>query len=287
MEAIQDVQRLSGLGRHHFQVGLPHIAAYETQPPHHLRPQRLQPPPQRPLRPPLADPQQAPTVRVDLVDHGQEVARPQAVAPVDLVHAHRLHPLQFAVRQAPLHKPLHRPVHGLPTGLKHLGGLPPTQSPPPARQKAHHRRRQGPLPLAPRHLLHYHPVLGTFHPPGRIEEIDRNPPQRHLLPPPLLQPVIARRWPLTLRAPPPNSLVRLQGNFNPTLRPFSLMEANVLINKSDIRLNPVENCFNFELNGWSPRRGFACCSNHRLTQPTETSYLSLASFGLALPLLLD
>jgi len=30
----------------------------------------------------------------------------------------------------------------------------------------------------------------------------------------------------------------------------------------------------FKLNGWSPRRRFACCSNHRLTQPTETSPFS-------------
>jgi hypothetical protein len=43
METVQYVQRLPGLGRDDFQVGLPHVAADKTQPFHHLRPQCLQP----------------------------------------------------------------------------------------------------------------------------------------------------------------------------------------------------------------------------------------------------
>src|SRR5215472_5455420 len=279
MKAIQDVQGLSDLGRYLFQVGFPHVAADKTHPWHHPRTQRSQPAPQRPPRPPLAHPQQAPAVRVDLVEDGQEVVGTQAVAPVDLVHTQRLHPLQFAVRQAPLHKPFHRPINRLPTGLKDLGRLSPTQPSPPAGQKAHHHRGQRTLPLVPRQVLDHHPMLGTFHPTRRVEKPRRDPPQRHMPPPPLLQPVIPGRGPLALRASSPNAPVSLQADFNSTLGPFLLAESNVLIDKSRRVLNAVQNRLKLELNGWSPRRRFACVDNHRLTPATETSYRSPASWA--------
>ena len=43
-------------------------------------------------------------------------------------------------------------------------------------------------------------------------------------------------------------------------------------------LNSVQNRFNFELDGWSPFGVFVCCSNHRLTPPTETRHLPLNLF---------
>ena len=60
---------------------------------------------------------------VDLVDDGQKIVRPQAMAPMNLVHSDRLDPAQFAVRQAPLHKPLHRTIDRLPTGLEGARGF--------------------------------------------------------------------------------------------------------------------------------------------------------------------
>jgi hypothetical protein len=60
------VQRLSGLDSNDLQVGFPYIAADKAQVLDHRRPQRLQPLPQRPLRPPLTDEQQPPAMAVNL-----------------------------------------------------------------------------------------------------------------------------------------------------------------------------------------------------------------------------
>ena len=236
--------------------------------------QRGQPAPQRPPRPSLAHPQQAPAVHVNLVEDGQEVVRTQAVAPVDLVDSQRPHSLQFAVSQAPLHKPFHRPIDRLPTGLKDLGRLSPTQPSPPAGQKAHHHRGQRTLPLVPRQVLDHHPMLGTFHPTRRVEKPGLDPPQGHMPPPPLLQPVVTGCGLPALRASSPNASMSLQADFNSTPGPFLLAEPNVLIDKSRLVLKAVQNRLKLELNGWSPRRGFACVDNHRLTPATETRYLS-------------
>jgi len=81
VESVQHVQSLTGLGRDDFQVGLPHVAAHKSQPFDDLWPQCLQAPPQRGLRAPPSHPQQAPAMRVDLVDDGQKVVGPQAASP--------------------------------------------------------------------------------------------------------------------------------------------------------------------------------------------------------------
>src|ERR1039457_2568405 len=127
-----------------------------------------------------------------------------------------------------------------------------------------------------------HPVLGALHPSWCVAKIGRDAPQRNKQPAPLPQPVIARRRLLTLRAAPPHAPMGLHCDFNPVLMPSPLAEPNLLVNKPYIMLNPVQNRFNFELNGWSPGRALVCCSNHRLTPPTKTSYSLLDPF-LAAP----
>ena len=179
VEAVQHVQRVTRFGGDHLQVGLPHVAANKAQPADHLGSQRRQTPTQRGLRPTPPHPQQPPTVTINLVNDGQKVSRPHTLAPVDLVQPDGLNSLQFPVRQTPSHKPFHRTINGLPTGLKSLRRLSPRQPPCPPRQKSHHRRGDGPLAFAPGNMLHHHPVLGTFHSPGRIPKPGHNPPQRH------------------------------------------------------------------------------------------------------------
>src|SRR5207249_10190017 len=70
------------------QIRLPHVGADKTQLFHHLRPQRLQPSSQRHLRTTFADPQQAPAVRVDLVDDRQEIVGAQTMAPMNRSEEH-------------------------------------------------------------------------------------------------------------------------------------------------------------------------------------------------------
>lgn len=71
----------------------------------------------------------------------------------------------------------------------------------------------------------------------------------------------------------------LQDNLNAIRVSSPTAKPNLLVNKPDIVLNSVQNRFNFELDRWSPPGGFVCCSNHRLTQPTETSDLSSNFFA--------
>ena len=79
-------------------------------------------------------------------------------------------PLQFAVRQAPLHKPFHRAIDRFPTGLEDPRRFPPTQPPRPARQESHHGAGHRTLAVAPGNVLDDDPVLGTLHPPRRVAE---------------------------------------------------------------------------------------------------------------------
>src|SRR5919109_537976 len=256
VKAVQHMQRLAGSGGDDPQIRLPHIAAYKTQPRHYLRSQRLQTPPQRGLGAPLAHPQQTPAVPINLVNHCQEIVRSLGLAPVQFVHADGFDPLQFAVRQTPAHKPLHRAIDTFPTGLEGPRGLAPRQPSRPPRQEAHHRRRHRPFALVPGHLLDHYPVLGTVHPPRRIQKPRHNPPQRNKQPPPRFQPVITGGHLTAPRALGPNALVGLQRDLNPTRSPFAVpMEPHVLVNKTAKMLNRVQNGLNLQLHSWFLGRG--------------------------------
>ena len=67
-ETVEHVQRLTGLGRDHLEVGLPHVTAYKTQPLDHLGSEYLEASMQGGLGASLAYPQQTPASGVDLVD---------------------------------------------------------------------------------------------------------------------------------------------------------------------------------------------------------------------------
>src|SRR5260370_6166548 len=141
-------------------------------------------------------------MRVDLVNDGQKVVRPQTASPMNLVYADGFDPVQLAVRQAPLDKPFHRPVDRFPTGQKHARGFPPTHPPPPLREAGHHRAGPRTLTVAPRNVLDYDSMLGTLHSPTRVAEGGGDAPQRHENPAPLRQAVTARRRLRTTRPPP-------------------------------------------------------------------------------------
>jgi hypothetical protein len=76
--------------------------------------------------------------------------------------------------------------------------------------------------------------------------------------------------------------VRLQPDFNPALGTFLVAEPNILIDKSHTVLNAIQNRLNLELDSWSPRRGFFCGANFRLTRPLETSSFFSAALRAAL-----
>src|ERR1035437_4418929 len=245
------MQRMAGLVGNDLQIGLPHVAANKTQPLDELWTQFLQPATKRFLRAPLADPQQAPTTGIDLVDHGQEVVGAFAMSPVNLVHADRFDPAQLAMGQAPLHKPLHRPIHRFPTGLKDLRRFPPAQPSRPAGEKSHHGHSHRPLAVTPGNMLNHDSVLLALHPSWRVTEADRYPPQRYKIPVALRQPVIARSRKPALRAACPHPTVRRQGDLDQRCISAQCAHPHVLVDESGKPLHSVQDGLNLDLNSRS------------------------------------
>ncbi len=140
--------------------------------------------------------------------------------------------------------PLHRTIDRFPTGLKDLSRLQPTQPPRPAGQKAHHRRRQRSLTIAPRNMLDYHPVLRALNPPWSIDQPHRNPPQRHELPAPLLQPVVARASTLTPRTSPKPASMGFHQDFDRRLQ-----HPHLAVSEAHKMLHFIQNGLNVKLNG--------------------------------------
>src|SRR5690348_6570700 len=186
---------------------------------------------------------------VDLINHGQKLVGPFALAPVDLVHAQGIDPRQLTMSQSPLHEPFHRTVNRLPTGLEGPGRFSPRQSPPPASQKSHHRRGHRPLSLAPGNMLDPHTVLRAFHPPRPVEVVGHDSPHRHKEPAPLFQLVIARTRLLTGGTFASNSPVWLDLHLHAQRTPGA-PQADALVNKSRKMLYPVQERLNFQLSGW-------------------------------------
>src|SRR5215467_2074828 len=244
MEAVQHMQGWSELSGDNLQVGFPHVAAHKTQSLDDLWPQHLQSPPQRSLRTSTPHPQQAPAVRVDLVDDGQKVVGPQAAAPMNLVHPEGFDPAQLAMRQAPLDKPFHRAIDRFPTGLERPPCFPPTQPSRPACQKPHHGARHRTLAVAPRNVLDYHPVLDTLHPSWRVAKVGRDPPQWHKQPAPLRQAVIARGWPLTARTASPYPAMRRHRDLDRLRAALRATHTHRLVNESHKTLHLIQDGLN-------------------------------------------
>jgi hypothetical protein len=123
------------------------------------------------------------------------------------------------------------------------------------------------------------PMLGTGHSTRRVVKPNGDAPQRHMPPGPLSHFVVARCRPRALRAPSLHPLVGSHADFNSLRLAMSSVKPNVLKNKSGMGLNLVQNRFNVQLNDWSLRRRFLCCTHHRLTQTMETSFFSQPRFG--------
>src|SRR5690606_26325536 len=239
---------------------------------HDLWPERAQAPAQSRLGAPAAHPKQAAAMAINLVDHGQEIVGPFALAPVDLVNPDRANPIQPALRQPPLHEPLHRAVNRFPAGAEGSGGLPPGQMPRPAGQKTHHGDGDRAFAVTPGNVFNDHAVLGTGHASRSIEEIRWKPPQRHEQPRTFRQPVISRQSPLALGAPPPPPPVRLNPNLDAACPAAARAEPDGLVNKTGKALNPVQNGLNFELDSWSPGRGLRSFVRSNLIDAVGISY---------------
>ena len=106
-------------------------------------------------------------------------------------------------------------------------------------------------------MLDHYAVHRTLHSPWRVEEIGLDAPQRHEQPAALGQSVIARGRFATCRATAAAAAVRLKSHVDPQASPRRISKADLSVDKAREMLNPVQNCLNFQLHGWSLG---SCCS---------------------------
>ena len=177
-----------------------------------------------------------------------KLSAPQAVSPMDLVHADGFDSAYIAVGKAPLHEPLHRPVHHFPTGLESPRRFQPTQPPRPTRQKSHHGQRHRTLAVTPRNMLHGDAVFGALQPPWRIPEIRFDSPERHKQPASLGQPVVARSRFTAVRTSPADALMRFNENLDRWRQLRRTMHLHTLVDEAHETLHLIEDGFNLELN---------------------------------------
>jgi len=265
VKAVEDVERVTRLGGDDLEVGLPHVAADKTQAADDFRSEGGQPPAQGRLGAARPNPKQTAAVAVDLIDDGQEVLRTQSLAPVNLVDADGFDSFQFAMRQTPLDKPIHGAVDGLPTGLEGPSRFTPRQPACPAGQEDHHREGHRTFARAPGNVFDADAVLGAVYAAWRVEETRRDSPQRHEMPEPFRQSIVARSGEQALSTLAVHGGVRLAVDVDAQAGVLA-QEANLPVNETGKMLNPVQNGLNGQLNSWSPGQGFAVFNNGKLPE---------------------
>src|ERR1035437_7386749 len=107
-------------------------------------------------------------------------------------------------------------------------------------------------------------MLATLHPPWRVAKPGRDSPQRHKLPAPLRQAVIARCRSLALGATPANTAMRLHHDFDQLRLALVTMHSHLFVHEAHKPLHPIQDGLNrnflFDLNNGTivhPSRWFA------------------------------
>src|SRR5487761_139615 len=214
--AIEDVERAGCALGDYVQIRLPHVRADKADERGTLGPQPQEELPQARLLAILRHEQQPLHPFVDLVDEREE----SALAPVDLIDSAGADAGQVHPCPAPVHRHLHRAEHALPAGLEGPRDILPGQQLRPGGQEPRKARRQRPLAHRPGQVLDHDPVLAAVHPPRRVTEVGRDPPQRHELKLPLGQPVVAGRGFLAMRAGAPGAFPGPQLDLDPRHSPL-------------------------------------------------------------------
>lgn len=251
VETVDHMQGLGGALGDDGQVRFPHVTTDEAQGAHHFRTQCVESLAEGGLGSPGADPEQTATTGVDLVDDGQEVGGPLALAPMDFVDANGLDVGQLAMGQPPFDGPFDGAIDRLPAGAEDAGGIPPGEASSPGGEEAHHGDGDRALAMAPGDKLDDHTVLGTLDPAGGEEEEDGDGPQGHKGPSPLGQTVISRTGLATGGALGPDAGMGLDRNLNELAARFA-DQLDVAEDEAGETLNPVQDLLNFESDGWPP-----------------------------------
>src|SRR6516225_1822214 len=276
MEAVQDMESLSGLARNHLEVGFPQVTTDETQP-CRTRPAKPAKEAQQSFHAAVfPHPQQSLAALIDLIHQCQVL---MALAPGHLIDPQGSDPGQLAVLQTPLHHPLHRVKDLFPRGVKDGGHLAPRKASRPETQELHIGRRQSVLARCPGHRLYFYPTALAVHPAQGINEEHCDPPQGHKLKIPSRQRVIAGACPLTPRAD--RTGVGARTYAHPQTRPLTVPSPfHLFIDKRFVLLNSIQNTL--QLHPVPPALGFASHYPYRIGSGCATSSFE-ATKALLLP----
>src|ERR1035441_4780580 len=92
------------------------------------------------------------------------------------------------------------------------------------------------------------PVVGTLHPPWRVEKVGRNSPQGHKQPAPFRQAIIAWCRSLTLRAAPAHPPMWFHRDPDRERSSLVRMYTHLLVDEAHETLHPIQNGLNLKLN---------------------------------------
>src|SRR3989454_1384067 len=235
VEAIEDVNRSTGLRGDHVEVGLPHVAADELQGLGAFASKIVEKALEALLGPLKPDPQETLGALVDLVDEGQVVV-PET--PLDLVNADRHDSPQVPVRQPPLDGHLHGPADVLPAGAEGFCDLLPRQSLGPHGKEPSVGVRELTLALGPGHHLHCYTAPLAVHSTRSVGEEDDDLPEGNELDEPPLEAVVGRPRFSAARAERIGPSARSHLDFD---RWFTAVQpANFAVNKSLVLFDTIK-----------------------------------------------
>gem|GEM_PF-5374635 len=137
----------------------------------------------------VADPQQTLAMPADLIDQRPEFV---LLAYVDLVHAYGLDSGKIAVLDSIFHDPLHGSIHVGPSHAEASGDLGPREQTCPLGKEKTENIADLMLAAGPRHSLNGRSALGTVNPPGRVNQLHGQAPQRDKVPSAFELPVVSR-----------------------------------------------------------------------------------------------
>src|ERR1019366_7250929 len=98
--------------------------------------------------------------------------------------------------------------------------------------------------VTPGNLLHHHAMRGTLDPPRGVAIPGRDAPQRHKLPAPFRQTVIARSRSLAQRAAPAHTAMRRDPDLNEVRLPSVAMHPYLFVHETRKTLYSIQNGFN-------------------------------------------
>ena len=259
VERIEHIEGAAAELGNYFEVGFPHVRTHNAQAREEAGVEFLKVNEsfsQGRFGSALTDPEESTRTLVDLIDKSQEVERIFAASVVEFVDAGCGDSGQVPMFEPPFDDPLHRAEHGIPTGREDFSRLFPRQAPCPAGEENHVGLSIRALAAVPWHHLHGRRTEHrTDHPAWRVVKIDRNVPERHVMPPPLWQLVVDAAGPAAAGTAALAARVGIENHIDVRIR---LVQAvtDGFQNETGEVLHPAEECFNSELNGGC---GVVCC----------------------------